>query len=239
MKSLVTPLAVAVSLTVGAQAQAQEWDYTASIYLFMAETETGIGERSATLSFSDALDNLDAAFMGAFEANNGQWGFLVDYMMTDIGFDESTPGSVFGDIEASVKTRILTGYVAYRLYDTGSAKTELLAGARWFDTDTKLRLTPGTSPGNTRSTSDSWTDPIIGARTLFELNDKWTGGVAFDYGGIDDRETWQVLLTANYAINDNWAASFGYRHIDVSNDEDGRDYRFEQSGPVVGIRYRF
>lgn len=239
MKSIVTPLAVAASLSIGGQVHAQEWNYTASVYLFMAETDTGVGGQSATLSFSDALDNLDAAFMGAFEANNGQWGFLVDYMLTDIGFDNSTPGPVFGDLEVSVKTQILTGYVTYRLYDTGSVKTDLVAGARWYDTDTTLRLTAGTAPGQRRNTSDNWTDPVIGARTLFEINDKWSGGAMFDYGGVNDRETWQVLLTANYAINDNWVASVGYRHIDVSDDEDGRDYTFEQSGPVIGVRYQF
>lgn len=239
MKFLVTPLAVAASVFVGAQAQAQDWNYTASIYLFMAETKSGIGGQTATLSFSDALENLDMAFMGAFEANNGQWGFLVDYMMTDIGFSDSTPGAVFGDLKASVKTQILTGYVTYRLYDTGSVKTDLLAGARWFDTDTKLRLTAGLAPSESRRTSDSWTDPIIGARTQFVMSDKWSASAAFDYGGINDRETWQVLLTASYAINDNWLATFGFRHIDVSNDKDGRDYTFEQTGPLVGVQYRF
>ena len=76
MKYIIQPLTVAVSLLVGAQAQAQEWNYSGSIYLFTAETTTGVGDQSATLSFSDALDNLNMAFMGAFEANNGQWDLL-------------------------------------------------------------------------------------------------------------------------------------------------------------------
>ena len=239
MKYIIQPLTVAVSLLVGAQAQAQEWNYSGSIYLFTAETTTGVGDQSATLSFSDALDNLDMAFMGAFEANNGQWGFIVDYMLTDIGFDDSTPGTAFGDVDVSVKTQILTAYLTYRLYDTGTVKTDILGGARWYDTKSTLRLSAGTSPSEQRQVSDSWTDPVIGARTTFAINDKWWGGAMFDYGGMDDRETWQVLLTANYTFNDNWVASIGYRHIDVSNDEDGRDYSFEQSGPIFGVRYSF
>lgn len=239
MKSLLTPITFAAAVLTGAQAQAQEWKYTASFYLFTAETKTGVGDRSATLSFSDALENLDMAFMGAFEAHNGQWGVLVDYMLTDIGFDQSTPGTNFGDLEASVKTQILTGYVSYRLYDTGSVKTDVLAGARWFDTDTTLRLTAGTSPENSRRTSDDWIDPVIGARSIIQINDKWTATALFDYGGMSDRDTWQVLLAANYAINDSWSASIGYRHIDVNNDEDGRDYSFEQTGPMIGVSYRF
>jgi opacity protein-like surface antigen len=225
---------LALTGTLG-QTQAQEWKYGASIYLFVAETETGLGDRSATLSFSDALDNLDVAFMGAFEANNGQWGVLLDYMRTDISFRNTFSGPAAATLDTSVKTQILTGYLSYRLYDTGSVKTDALAGFRYFDTETRLTLTPG----GTRSLSDSWTDPVIGVRSLIRWTDKWSGTFLADYGGLNDRENWQILLTANYAITENWTARFGYRHIDISNDEGATNYSFRQSGPIAGVVYRF
>ncbi|AXI45499.1 hypothetical protein C1J03_05275 [Sulfitobacter sp. SK012] len=239
MKFTLAPFAIAATCCLGVSAQAQEWKYATTVYLFTAETETSIGDRSATLSFSDALKNLDMAFMASFGGNNGQWGFLVDYMLTDIGFENSTPGPAFSGLEASVKTQILTGYLSYRLYDTGTIQTDLLAGARWFDTDTTLTFLPGAGAGTTVNDSDNWTDPVIGVRTRFDLNADWSGTVMADYGGSSDRETWQLLLTADYAFNEKWVGRLGYRHIDISNDEGPNNYAFTQSGPVFGITYNF
>ena len=220
---------------IGSSVHAQDWRYSASFYLFAAETKTGIGGRSATLSFSDAFKNLDTAFMGSFEANNGQWGVLLDYMLTDVFFNKKFSGPGGASLDTSVKTQILTGYLSYQLYDTGSVKSDALLGVRRFDTDTTLTL----SGAGSRSLSDNWTDPVIGLRSQFRLNDKWSGTFVADYGGINDRETWQLLLTANYQINENWVARFGYRHLDVTNDERANSYNLQQSGPVVGITYHF
>jgi hypothetical protein len=234
-----TALALSTALFATSAAQAQEWTYNASFYLFAAETDTGFGGREATLSFSDALDNLDVAAMGTFEANNGQWGVIVDYMLTDLSFGNSTPGANFGDLNTSAKTQILTAALSYRLYDTGTFQTDVTAGARWFDTKTTLELTPGLLPGRKTRFSDSWIDPIVGFRTRMEFGGNWSGTAVADVGGLNDRRTWQVVLTANYAINENWQARFGYRYIDIRNDDDDQDYVFKQSGPIFGLTYSF
>jgi len=234
-----TSIAIAATFGFCATAQAQEWEYTGSLYLFAPETTTSIGNRSATLSFSEAVENLGTALMVYFWGRNVQWGLLLDYMLTDISFSSSTPGTAFDGAESSVKTQIFTGYLSYRLYQADTVQTDLLAGMRWFDTDTTLTLLPGTSPGSTVGTSDSWTDPVIGVRSKFDLHGNWSGTFVADYGGSSDRETWQVLVSADYAFNDKWTGRVGYRHIDVSNDERRTRYRFEQSGPVLGIMYKF
>lgn len=168
--------------------------------------------------------------------DNGQWGFLLDYMMTDIGFSNATAGPTFTELRTSVKTRLVSGYISYKLHESDNARTDLLAGARWYDTETSMTLLPG---GGARRFSDNWIDPIIGVRTQFDLSEKWAGTFAADVGGLDDRETWQVLVTANYAFSDNWVGRIGYRHIKVRNDETANTYSFEQSGPVFGVTYRF
>lgn len=76
--------ALSASMATAASAQQSDWSYEATIYLFMPETETSLGTPmgtlDGTLSFSDALENLDFAFMGAFSATNGRWlgsGFIT------------------------------------------------------------------------------------------------------------------------------------------------------------------
>lgn len=225
----------------GALAQDSDWNTTLSLYLFTAETRTGIGATESELSFKDALENLDFAFMGAVAVSNGQWSFLGDYMLTDLSFGQSVQGQAVSTLNSDLKTQIFSGYAAYRVYDDPSVDVDLAAGFRWFQTSTKLTgLDNNGAVVGQRSVEESWVDPVIGVRLRFAIADRWSGTLFADYGGVQsDRETWQVLLTADYHINDSWTARFGYRQISVDNVINGTPFSFDQSGPVVGVSYRF
>lgn len=237
-------MATAVSLCSAAAGQDRDWEYTASIYLFGAKTETttgtALGPVSAELSFSDALENLDIAFMGAFEARNQKWSLIGDYMLTDLSFRENAPGPALSSAKASVKTQIFSGYALYRVHQTTTASVDLGGGLRWFSTDTDIRLTGGAGNGLSFGPDDSWFDPIIAARFNVYFSDRWSGAALIDYGGFEGGDdSWQVLATLSFAINEHWLLRAGYRHIEVDGNADGADYSFEQSGPVIGASYRF
>lgn len=224
-------------------AQQGDWEYEGTFYLFMTETTTSITTPVRTieseLSFSDALANLDVAFMGAFGASNGRWSFLLDYMYTDLSFGNALPGPNFTSLDSSVKTQILTGFVGYRVYQDPTLELDLGAGFRWFDTKASMTLLP-VPPGGTTTFGDDWVDPIIGLRARFRFSDRWTGTALFDYGGFEsDNDTWQALLTADYAINENWVLRGGYRYITFDRADGGNSFSFTQSGPIVGVTYRF
>lgn len=244
MKSGALGLALAVSAATMASAQQSEWSFEASIYLFMPETDvslnTPMGTLDGTLSFSDALENLDLAFMGAFLATNGRWSLLADYNYTDLSFSNSTPGPASSGLETSLTTQFLSGYVGYRVYEAPTINVDIAGGFRWFSTETELTLQPGASPGGTTSVDESWTDPVIGARARVVFSDKWSGTGFVDYGGFrSGSETWQILLTADYAINEKWQIRGGYRYITFDHEINGNDFKFDQSGPVLGATYRF
>lgn len=226
-----------------ASAQERPWRYTASLYAFMPQTEASIesatGPVEATLSFREALENLDLAFMGALEASNGQWTVMGDYLYFDLTFRNSTPGPLFSGLETSQKIGIFSGYVGYRIYDAPEVQADLVGGFRWFDAETEFRLRPGVVGGRTIQANDEWLDPIVGARARFRISDRWSGTAFADYGGLDGDETWQILLTADYSINENWMIRGGYRHISLDHEIDGRDFSFDQFGPLLGITYRF
>lgn len=238
-KQLVLSTVLAVS-ALPALAQDSDWKFAASIYLFTPETKIETGGMEAKLSFKDALDNLDMAFMGAFEANNGRWGVLADYMLTDLSFGTATPGPAFSGLNTAMKTQIFNAYGTYRVRNDQAATIDLAAGFRWFNTRTDLTLLPGALPGGTTRVDESWVDPVVGVRAQFKMSEKWSGTAFADYGGFSsDSETWQVLLTANYEINENWVARLGYRHISVDHDINGSPFSFDQSGPIFGATYRF
>ena len=235
--ALSTILALA---TTPAMAQDSDWSFAATIYLFTPETNIGVGGVEGTLSFKDALENLDIAFMGAFEARNGRWGFLADYMLTDLSFGNTTPGPANSGLNTAMKTQIFNGYASYRVYQAPTVNLDLAAGFRWFSTKTDMTLLPGRLPIRTINTNENWVDPVIGVRTQFEMSEKWSGTVFADYGGFSsDSETWQVLATADYKITEKWVARVGYRHISIDHDLNGTPFSFDQSGPMLGVAYRF
>ena len=161
-------------------------------------------------------------------------------MLTDISFSESTPGPALSRARASVKTQIFSGYAAYRVHETSDMSVDLAGGFRWFSTNTDIGLIGGAGNGINVGTNSTWTDPLIGLMVEYQFSDRWSGTGLLDYGGFDsNEETWQVLLTVGYALNDNWMLRGGYRHIEVENTINGSHYSFEQSGPIFGATYSF
>ncbi|MDX1743043.1 MAG: porin family protein, partial [Ruegeria sp.] len=208
--------AVLATLATATSAQQSDWSYEATIYLYMPETETSIetplGKLDATLSFQDALENLDFAFMGTLSASNGQWSVLADYNYTNLSFGGTGPAG--GELETSVKTQFLTALLGYRVRNDPSVRVDLAGGFRWYSTDTDFTFTPGGAPPRRNTADDSWVDPVIGVRARFTLSDSWTSTAYADYGGFrSGSQTWSVLLTADYALNDRWVLRGGYRYI--------------------------
>ncbi|WP_233270485.1 porin family protein [Chachezhania sediminis] len=243
-KVIVLGACIAVPVPSPARAQSSGWTYEGTLYLFMPRTETTLATPSRTfdssLSFSDALANLDFAFMGAFAAENGKFSILADYLYNDLSFGNTTPGPAFSGLDTSVKTQILNGYVAYRVHDSAKVAIDVAGGFRWFDARASMTLQPGAAPGRAASVSSSWTDPVVGARARFKLSDTWSSTAFADYGGFSsDSETWQALLTFDYALTDKWLLRGGYRHISVDHTDNGTRFEFSQSGPVLGAVYRF
>jgi hypothetical protein len=226
-------------LPMGAQAQDSGWTYRFTGYLFAAETTTQVGQLETVLKFSDALEDLDFAVMGTFEAQNGPWSLIADYAYFDLTFSTDTPGPGFTGADTNVTNQYLSAYAAYRIYGDARTRVDVGAGVRWFDTDTQITLTGG-STARGASAGDDWVDPLVMVRGSKRLSDRWTASVFLDYGGFSsDSETYQVVATFAYALNRRWDLGLGYRYIEVDHEIDGRSFGFSQSGPVVGFTYRF
>lgn len=114
------------------------------------------------------------------------------------------------------------------------------SGARWFNADAKLKLSPGMASGRSLRFNDNWIDPAVAARFTYEISERWTAIGFVDYGGFrSNSESWQAAISARYAVNDQWSILAGYRHIDIKHGSSDSEFKFTQSGPVVGIRYDF
>lgn len=237
--------AAALALTaLPATAQQSDWDFSVSLYLWTSDTtittDTPRGEVESELSFSDALEDLDFAFMGTAEARRGPWGVVTDLLYVDLSSEGDSPAGVaFSGVEADSDTTVLSGYLAYRVYEDPKVAFDLGAGLRafWINSDTSL-IGAG-RPTETFSDDENFVDPVVAARLRVGFNEKWVGTVFVDAGGNGDSQTWQALATVGYEINDNWVLQGGYRYMKAEWDTEFGDTSLELSGPILGAVYRF
>ena len=238
--------AASALLSVAGQASAQDaaWNYSGTFYLWGAETQTSIntpnGTIDAKLSFSDALENLDFAFMGAVAAQKGPWSIIGDFVQTNLSFSTPAPNGQPASVEASVKTQVLNAYALREVRTGGNWSFDAGAGVRWFNTDTTLAVQGGPNNGLSARSNDNWFDPVIAARLRFDMSDRWSGAAFVDYGGFrSGSESFQILLSATYAINDSWSVVGGYRYLDITHGASNDEFKFSQSGPLIGVGYEF
>jgi hypothetical protein len=104
--------ALLLAATAGpALAQDGNWTFDLSAYVWFNDTtvtsDTPLGEVESTLSFSDAIKDLEFAFMGTAEARNGPWSVIGDLLYFKLADTTSTPaGVVFSEVEAESKITV-------------------------------------------------------------------------------------------------------------------------------------
>jgi hypothetical protein len=95
-----------------AVAQESNWVYDLSVNLWFSDTavstDTPFGQVDAELSFSDAIQDLDFAFMGTAEARNGPWAVITDLLYFNLTADAPTPrGTLFSEVSIGSKVTVL------------------------------------------------------------------------------------------------------------------------------------
>jgi opacity protein-like surface antigen len=227
-----------------ALAQDNQWTYDLSFNLWFTDTtvttDTPRGEVQAELSFSDAIQDLDFAFMGTAEARNGPWGIVGDLLYFNLTADGPTPdGLLFSEVAAGTKMTVLSGVLAYRVHEDSNVAVDLGAGFRAFWSDIDTTFIGAAAPTETFSQNRNWVDPIVAARVRVAFNEDWFGNFMVDAGGTNDSSTWQALATVGYRLNENWAFQGGYRYMQAEWDTDLGQSSLEFSGPILGVTYSF
>lgn len=239
-------LATACALVAStAFAQDADWNYSLTTYLWTTKTgvsaETPTGETvDAELSFSDALKDLEFAFMGTFEARKGKWSLFTDGMYFRLSPTNRTPGPLVDEVAVKTQMTVVSGYAAYRAYEDASFAVDLAGGFRWADMDTDVTTRGGILGSTAFNSGDNWIDPVIGIRLSTQMSDKVSAALFADYGGFsNDSTTWQTAVTVGFALNDRWTLRGGYRYMEFDREINGRDFSLDQSGLLLGATYNF
>lgn len=241
---------------------ASSWQFQATLYGWATavEGEAGIGRlpnAEIDASFSDILDKLDGAFMGAFIARNGTLIFGADVIWSKLSEDVNLEGGTgplaplrqgaFVDFEQTLT--VVTGFGGLRLpFGPPELEVYATAGARYQRLETSLHLEiPVVGFARDRKAEEEWIDPIVGLAVHYSINDKWFVNALADVGGFGvgaDLDT-QALVSVGYRWTPNVATSLGFRvlHTEFNRGEDREpgSFRYDATlyGPFAGLSLTF
>jgi len=264
--------AAAVSITpapVAAQAPAPwrtgNWRFAGSLYLYGPSVDASFafprrsGDGNIVVDSGDVFDSLNGAFMGAFEANNGQWGVFTDFLYVDISGSKSgtrdfsiggvnVPASVTADLDLGIKGSAWTIAGEWRLQSTRESTVDVLLGARYLDVKPRISFglngdvasIPIASRGGSFETKASNWDAIVGVKARYAFGDRlqWFVPLYADVGGGDSKLTWQAAAGLGYSFG--WGDVVGlwrYLRYDFKSDQPIQDLTF--NGPMIGVTFRW
>ena len=237
------PPATAVT-TVRPIAAAPSWSFEVTPYLWLSGVSgkfrpvAGGPTVSVNKSFGEIYDHLDAGAFLSAAARRGRFVLLGDFTYAQVS-QRAQYGPLGANLDnTQISATLEAGYEAYK--DTRWT-VDLLAGARAWVIDTRVRLRAFDQPLLSLSSTTSWGDPLLAARVSAALGHGLSVTAYGDVGGFDvgSHFTWQAVGTLDYAIRRNLTVSAGYRHLAVDYREGGSRLDFSLSGPLLGISYSF
>jgi hypothetical protein len=228
----------------------EAWHFTFAPYLWMPRTEldltVGDFSRSATLDFSDVVDDLRFGVTGHFEATRGNWTLLLDVLYFKLEQEAPTQTGVPTEMDWEQVLFEIGG--TYRLAArpvgrTGRILVEGLAGVRLMYVDAELTI-----GGERRLRTATLVDPMLGGRVAYHITDTvalWLRGDVAGFG-ISDR---QSQLTYNVIAGLGWRfhrlasvfAGWRYLHVDIEKGRGAGTFAADLSmnGPFLGLSVHF
>ncbi len=241
-----------------------DWEFVAIPYIWGISingnaTVEGV-KASIDASLGDILEKLNIAATGQFEVRKGPFGaFITPYYASLSSKNSIGPLSV----KSTGKLFEMDFGVYYRVgeWELGDATldaapkvaVEPYIGGRLWSIDAKLKIK------NFRSFSDAetWVDPIVGVRTLWDITSNWNLVVQGDVGGfgVASDLTWQALGLVGYRFglfsDDDANVLVGYRALyddystgstsDKLTGEKRDKFALDATlhGPILGLAVKF
>lgn len=221
---------------------APTWHWRANLYGWIQALDGDVTlsgrEISVDAGFDDVLDNLDFAIMGTFEFGYGKWSVISDASYAELS--SSSNILLRGRVHTELDQLIGNFAVSYTLVDTAARHFDAYAGVRVnsLDLDVDITTVLGTLSD---SASETWVDPIIGARFQTDLSERFFFRGVGDIGGfgVSSDFTWQAMALLGYRINENGSVLLGYRGIGTDYSDGDFGYDLINHGVVLGFGYSF
>ena len=222
-----------------AQGASDRWTVELTPYLWAAGLDgntaaDGAGSEIDTDYKFFSLDNLDFALGAAVEARKGRWGVLGDAMYVE--FSDAFDRAPNSEVELSGGVFDMVGLMAA----SNGRPLELVFGLRYV----ALKSTVDIAPIPRAEARESWLDPLIGLRFVYDFNDRWSVALRGDVGGAGISSHSSDLATNVSAIfgwhlNDKLTLRGGYRMLQMDFDGDDLVLDATLQGYVLGASWAF
>ncbi|CAH0299956.1 hypothetical protein [Roseomonas sp. CECT 9278] len=200
------------------------------------------GGESFTAGFGDIFGTTKFSCMGLPDARRGNISIVTDIMYLNLQQGVPVPGlGAYSGGSARTQSVEVSAIGLYTVADGSAGRIELGGGVRgwWFDTE--LTLDAGRLPGRTQNASTSWVDPVISARGVLRLSDRFSLTAYGDIGGfgVGSVFTWQAFGTVDYQVTESISVSAGFRWIHIDYDKGSTNIALNMGGPIIGTNLRF
>jgi hypothetical protein len=222
------------------------WIFTLSPYVWFSglsgDVTTRSGSESFSADFGDIFSTMKFSAMGLFEARRGRFSLVFDTLYLNLQQGVPVPGfGGYSGASARTQSAEISAIGLYTVYERPAGRIELGGGVRawWFDTE--LKLDAGLLPARTVDNTTSWVDPVISARGVLRLSERFLVTAYGDIGGfgVGSEFTWQAFATLDWRITDSISASAGFRWIHIDYESGGKDIKLDMAGPIIGASFRF
>lgn len=197
------------------------------------------------VTFSDVLSDLNIGLMSVLDVRRKRVGLLTDLLFISISSDQkNTPvGISYSGFTANAKTFFVDPEAYFRVLDGDVLSVDATAGARFWRLDNSLDLFPVSTsvPSVSVGQSQSWVDPVLGARFRVNLAKGWFASLKGDAGGfgVGSQLTYQIYAGVGKEFKQKFSTVAGYRYLDVDYTNGGFLYDVHMSGPIIGFNLRF
>ncbi|QYK43414.1 MAG: hypothetical protein KF887_03195 [Paracoccaceae bacterium] len=197
---------------------------------------TGAPTVSFSKSFSDTLEDLDAAFFLSASAQRDRWVLLGDFSRVVTSRAGTVPGGL--PAEGGLKQTTLTLAGGYKAVVGPTYSVDVFAGFRAFWLGADVTVAGGAVSASPRR---NFVDPIIGLRASAMLAPRWSGMLYADVGGFGVGTESTVVLSGllNYHVSERVTVSGGYRTMWIDYDDRGTLADVTLGGPILGVSWRF
>lgn len=187
-------------------------------------------------SFGEVLEDLDAAFFASAQFRRDQFVVLADVSYAALSRDGVVPPGV--PASAEVSQLAITALAGARVVDRDALTVDLLGGARLWSLDGEVAVPLA---GVSLAPDKTFVDPIVAARLNAGIAPRLSAIVHADIGGfgVGSDFTYQLVGTLNYRIGQSTYVSAGWRHLSVDYEDGGTVFDGSQTGPLIGVTFRF
>jgi hypothetical protein len=213
-------------------------------YLWFTGIKGNVGAQGYVVpvdaSFSQVFSQLNIGWMTVLDVRRKRIGLLTDLVFMSLSSDQKTTpvqGGAYSGFTANAKTFWVDPEVYYRLFDRERFSVDAVGGGRFWRLDNSINLQPGVLAAASVGQTQSWVDPVLGARFRVNFGRGWYASLKGDAGGfgVGSQQTWQVYTGIGKEFKRKYSVFLGYRYLYVDYKNGGFLFDTHMDGVLAGF----